>query len=55
MITMALGSYIRFFLGILLSIEVLRLWITGGSISSIAIILAVVSLILAAAYFAFRF
>ena len=52
---MALGSYIRFFLGIALSLEILRLWITGSAVSMIAIILSIVFLILAAAYFIFRF
>lgn len=55
MITMALGSYIRFFLGIFLSLEVLRLWITGGAVSSIAIALSVIFMIFVATYAIFRF
>jgi len=51
----ALGSWIRFFIGILLSLEVLRVWILGGSISIIGNILAVAFLILSAVYFVIRF
>lgn len=52
---MALGSYIRFFLGIILSLEIIRLWFTGSTISSVAIVLSIIYVIFVAAYFAFRF
>lgn len=52
---MGFGSYIRFGLGIALSIEVIRLWMAGSPPSSIAIGLAVILLVLSAAWFAFRF
>lgn len=52
---MAFGSYIRFGLGILLSLEILRLWLTGSTLSTIAIGLAVILLVLSAMYFLFRF
>lgn len=52
---MGFGSWIRFFLGIVLSIEILRNWFIGGSLSSFAIILSVVFLILSAAWFMFGF
>ncbi|MBI4171002.1 MAG: hypothetical protein HY514_04855 [Candidatus Aenigmarchaeota archaeon] len=51
---MAAGSWVRFFVGLLLSIEAIRLWITGsGSIISSA--LAVIYIILAIAFAVFRF
>lgn len=52
---MGFGSLIRFALGILLSLEVLRSWFFGGEISVLAVILSVVFLILAAAWAIFRF
>ena len=52
---MALGSWIRFVLGILLSLEVIREQFFGTGISIIALVLAVVLLILSAAYFLFKF
>jgi len=52
---MGFGSYIRFGLGIVLSLEVVRLWLTGSQLSSIAIILSIILLVLSAMWFAFRF
>lgn len=52
---MALGSYVRFGLGIILSIEVMRIWITSGQLSSIAIVLSATLLILSALWFVFKF
>jgi len=52
---MAFGSYIRFGIGIILSLEVIRIWLTGGQLSSIAAILSILFLVLSAMWFAFRF
>lgn len=52
---MHIGSIIRFGIGILLSIEVIRLWLSGTQLSSFAIILSILFLILAAVFFIFRF
>jgi hypothetical protein len=52
---MSFGSLIRFALGILLSVEVLRSWLTGSSVSSLAIALSAIFLLLAAAWAVFRF
>lgn len=51
---MALGSYIRFFLGILLSLEVLRAILFGGGLFY-AGIMAVLILILSAMFFIVHF
>jgi len=51
----AIGSWIRFFIGILLSLEVLRVWSFGGSISIFGNLLAAAFLILSAVYFVARF
>lgn len=50
LITMAAGSWLRYIVGILLSIDVLRVAFTGGQISPTTTALAVVFLILAALY-----
>lgn len=50
-----LGSYVRFFIGLALSVEVLRDVLTGIPPSNIAIILAAAFLALSAAFFIFRF
>ena len=47
---MAAGSWLRFIVGILLSIDVVRLALTGGQISATTIGLAVVFLLLALLY-----
>jgi hypothetical protein len=52
---MALGSWLRFVLGILLALEVIRGQFFSGGTSIIALVLAVVLLILSAAYFLFKF
>ena len=51
---MALGSYLRFFLGMILSLEVLRAMIFGTGLLY-AGILAVVILILSVMFFIWRF
>jgi len=50
---MAAGSYLRFFIGLLLSLEVLREWFFGPSY--ISLILAAIFIMLSVAWFAFRF
>ncbi len=52
---MTIGSYIRFGIGIALSAEIIRLWITNNPVSIIALILSAAFLVLAALWFAFRF
>lgn len=52
---MGFGSYIRFGLGILLSIEILRTWLTKSEISSLAIALSLIFLMLAVVWAVFRF
>lgn len=52
---MGFGSYLRFGLGILLSLEVIRLWLAGSSLSTISIALAIILLILSAMWFVFKF
>ena len=47
---MAAGSWIRYIVGILLSLDVVRLALTGGEISVTTIALAVVFLLLALLY-----
>ena len=51
----AIGSWIRFFIGILLSLEVIRVWAFVGSISIYGNILAAAFLILSIVYFVARF
>lgn len=51
---MAFGSYIRFFLGIVLAADVLRIWLTNSALSAFDALLALVYLILAVLWFAFR-
>ena len=50
-----IGSWARFIVGILLSVEVIRQIIMGDSASIFAVILAVIFLVLAVVYFVFRF
>lgn len=52
---MSFGSYIRFGLGILLSFEIIRIWLTKSEVSVFALALSIIFLILAAAWAAFRF
>ena len=47
---MAAGSWLRYIIGILLSLDVVRLALTGGQLSITTIILAVVFLLLALLY-----
>jgi hypothetical protein len=51
---MAAGSWLRFIIGLLLSVEVVRLWI-GGSVSALAMVLAVIFILLVVTYAVFRF
>ncbi|MEM7813785.1 MAG: hypothetical protein QW548_02710 [Candidatus Aenigmatarchaeota archaeon] len=51
---MAAGSWPRLIVGLLLSLEVVRMQLGGGT-SAIALLLAVIFIILTAAYFAFKF
>jgi len=51
----SLGSWVRFIVGIVLAVEVIRAWVFGGTISMLGNILAVVFLGLAALYFVVRF
>jgi len=52
---MALGSWLRFAIGALLALETLRMQLSGGGSSAIALLLAVVFMVLAIGYVAFRF
>jgi len=52
---MAGGSYIRFFIGLILSLEVIRQLIMGNHLSNLASILAGIYLLLAMTFFLFRF
>ena len=47
---MAAGSWLRYIIGILLSLDVVRLALTSGQISITTIVLAVVFLLLALLY-----
>ena len=47
---MAAGSWLRFIVGILLSLDVIRLAVTGGQISVTTITLSAVFLLLALLY-----
>ena len=49
------GSLIRWFVGILLSAEIVRDWVFGGSISIYAIALAALFLGLSVVYVVFKF
>jgi hypothetical protein len=51
---MSAGSWPRLIIGLLLSLEVVRMQISGGT-SVVAIVLAILFIILTATYFAFRF
>lgn len=51
----SLGSWIRFIVGIVLAIEVMRVWVFGGAVSMLGNILAVVFLALTVVYFVVRF
>ena len=50
-----IGSYIRFFIGLALSIEVLRDVIMGVPLSEIAIILSATFIMLSVVFFIFKF
>jgi hypothetical protein len=51
---MAPGGWIRFIVGIVLAVEVLRSFFSG-SVSSLALILAAIYILLTAAFVIFRF
>lgn len=51
----SLGSWVRFIVGIVLAVEVIRAWVFGGSISTLGNLLAVAFLGLTVLYFAVRF
>jgi hypothetical protein len=51
----SLGSWVRFIVGIILAVEVIRAWVFGGPISMLGNLLAVAFLGLAVVYFAVRF
>ena len=52
---MGLGSWLRFFVGLLLSIEVLRGFLTGDGLSDYAVILAVLFFVLSIWFFVEKF
>ncbi len=52
---MAAGSYLRFAVGLVLSVEVLREWLSGNGLSYISILLALIFIMLSVAWFVFRF
>ncbi len=52
---MGFTSWARFFLGLFLSIEVLRMYITGDALSIWALTLAVLFIIMSAWFFVARF
>ena len=52
---MGIGSYLRFFIGIVLAAETLRLWFAGESISLFMLGLAVSYILLSALWFVFKF
>ncbi|MBS3051278.1 MAG: hypothetical protein J4400_03955 [Candidatus Aenigmarchaeota archaeon] len=47
---MAAGSWFRYIIGILLSVDVVRVWLSGGQLQSTTIGLAVIFLLLALLY-----
>lgn len=47
---MAAGSWFRYIIGILLSLDVVRVWMTGGQLGASTIGLAVIFLLLAVLY-----
>ncbi|MBI4174461.1 MAG: hypothetical protein HY517_02350 [Candidatus Aenigmarchaeota archaeon] len=47
---MAAGSWFRYIVGILLSLDVVRVWFTGGQLQSTTIGLAAIFLLLAVLY-----
>ena len=51
----SLGSWIRFIIGIVLAVEVIRAWALGSAVSMLGNILAVVFLGMAVVYFVIRF
>ena len=51
----SLGSWIRFIIGIVLAVEIIRAWVFGGVISMLGNILAVVFIALNVLYFFVRF
>ncbi|HLD39451.1 MAG TPA: hypothetical protein VJB05_04015 [archaeon] len=52
---MSAGSYIRFIIGLVLSLTVLWSFLTGGTITMLTAILAIIFLVLAVLWVAFRF
>lgn len=52
---MAAGSYLRFGVGLALSVEVLRDWFLGNGFSYIALLLALIFIMLSAVWIVFRF
>ncbi|MDI6720954.1 MAG: hypothetical protein QMD85_01095 [Candidatus Aenigmarchaeota archaeon] len=52
---MGLGSYARFVVGLILSLEILRSWFFDRQVSLFAIILAIAFIVLAAAFFVRKF
>jgi len=51
----AIGGWIRLFIGLLLSVEVVKIWIFGGAMSLYGNLLAVSFILLTLAYFIFKF
>ena len=51
----SIGSWVRFAVGIVLSVEVLHQWLVGNSMSMLANGLAAAFLALSVLYFVFRF
>ncbi|MBI2173562.1 MAG: hypothetical protein HYT73_05170 [Candidatus Aenigmarchaeota archaeon] len=51
---MGIGSYARFALGIILSLEIIRSFLTDGRVSSLALVLSVIFIIMALLFFVKR-
>ena len=51
----SMGGWVRLFVGLLLSIEVVKVWLFGGEISIYGNMLAVAFIFLTALYFLIRF
>jgi len=51
---MGLGSYVRFALGIILSLEIIRSFLADGRVSSLALVLSVIFIIMALLFFVKR-
>jgi len=52
---MRIGSYLRFFVGLLLSIEIIKQVVTGKEVSSLALSLSVIYIVLSVLFFTVRF